>query len=169
MDAKKTNIVLIGMPGSGKSTVGRILSKRTGMSQVDTDVLIERSENMKLQDIINSRGLERFAEIEEAVLMGLDLENYIVSTGGSAVYYPRAMEELKKSSTIVYLKTPISKLLSNIRNMDTRGISVKPGQTFEDLYNERCPLYEKYADVIVDTEGLAPPSIAARVQAALKP
>ena len=169
MDAQKTNIVLIGMPGSGKSTVGRILSKRTGMSQVDTDVLIERSENMKLQDIINSRGLESFAQIEEAVLLGLDLQNYIVSTGGSAVYYPKAMEELKKSSTIVYLKTPLSKLLSNIRNMDTRGISVKPGQTFEDLYNERCPLYEKYADVTVDTEGLMPASIAARVQAALKP
>ena len=166
---RKTNIVLIGMPGSGKSTVGRILSKRTGMSQVDTDVLIERSENMKLQDIIDKNGLERFAQIEEAVLLELDLKNYIVSTGGSAVYYPRAMEHLKESSTIVYLKTPLSKLLRNIRNMDSRGISVKPGQTFEDLYNERCPLYEKYADVTVSTEGLIPPSIAARIQELLKP
>ena len=166
---KKTNIVLIGMPGSGKSTVGRILSKRTGMSQVDTDVLIERSENMKLQDIIDKKGLERFAQIEEAVLLELDLKNYIVSTGGSAVYYPKAMEHLKESSTIVYLKTPLSKLLRNIRNMDSRGISVKPGQTFEDLYNERCPLYEKYADVTVSTEELIPPSIAARIQELLKP
>ena len=165
---RKTNIVLIGMPGSGKSTVGRILSKRTGMSQVDTDVLIERSENMKLQDIIDKKGLERFAQIEEAVLLELDLKNYIVSTGGSAVYYPKAMEHLKKNSTIVYLKTPLSKLLRNIRNMDSRGISVKPGQTFEDLYNERCPLYEKYADVTVSTEGLIPPSIAARIQEFLK-
>ena len=165
---RKTNIVLIGMPGSGKSTVGRILSKRTGMSQVDTDVLIERSENMKLQDIIDKNGLERFAQIEEAVLLELDLKNYIVSTGGSAVYYPKAMEHLKESSTIVYLKTPLSKLLRNIRNMDSRGISVKPGQTFEDLYNERCPLYEKYADVTVSTEGLIPPSIAARIQELLK-
>ena len=139
------------------------------MSQVDTDVLIERSENMKLQDIIDKNGLERFAQIEEAVLLELDLKNYIVSTGGSAVYYPRAMEHLKESSTIVYLKTPLSKLLSNIRNMDSRGISVKPGQTFEDLYNERCPLYEKYADVTVSTEGLIPPSIAARIQELLKP
>ena len=166
---RKTNIVLIGMPGSGKSTVGRILSKRTGMSQVDTDVLIERSENMKLQDIIDKNGLERFAQIEEAALLELDLKNYIVSTGGSAVYYPKAMEHLKESSTIVYLKTPLSKLLRNIRNMDSRGISVKPGQTFEDLYNERCPLYEKYADVTVSTEGLIPPSIAARIQELLKP
>ena len=166
---RKTNIVLIGMPGSGKSTVGRILSKRTGMSQVDTDVLIERSENMKLQDIIDKNGLARFAQIEEAVLLELDLKNYIVSTGGSAVYYPKAMEHLKESSTIVYLKTPLSKLLRNIRNMDSRGISVKPGQTFEDLYNERCPLYEKYADVKVSTEGLIPPSIAARIQELLKP
>ena len=139
------------------------------MSQVDTDVLIERSENMKLQDIIDKNGLERFAQIEEAVLLELDLKNYIVSTGGSAVYYPRAMEHLKESSTIVYLKTPLSKLLSNIRNMDSRGISVKPGQTFEDLYNERCPLYEKYADITVSTEGLIPPSIAARIQELLKP
>ena len=139
------------------------------MSQVDTDVLIERSENMKLQDIIDKNGLERFAQIEEAVLLELDLKNYIVSTGGSAVYYPRAMEHLKESSTIVYLKTPLSKLLRNIRNMDSRGISVKPGQTFEDLYNERCPLYEKYADVTVSTEGLIPPSIAARIQELLKP
>ena len=139
------------------------------MSQVDTDVLIERSENMKLQDIIDKNGLERFAQIEEAVLLELDLKNYIVSTGGSAVYYPKAMEHLKESSTIVYLKTPLSKLLSNIRNMDSRGISVKPGQTFEDLYNERCPLYEKYADITVSTEGLIPPSIAARIQELLKP
>lgn len=139
------------------------------MSQVDTDVLIERSENMKLQDIIDKNGLERFAQIEEAVLLELDLKNYIVSTGGSAVYYPRAMEHLKESSTIVYLKTPLSKLLRNIRNMDSRGISVKPGQTFEDLYNERCPLYEKYADITVSTEGLIPPSIAARIQELLKP
>ena len=138
------------------------------MSQVDTDVLIERSENMKLQDIIDKNGLERFAQIEEAVLLELDLKNYIVSTGGSAVYYPKAMEHLKESSTIVYLKTPLSKLLRNIRNMDSRGISVKPGQTFEDLYNERCPLYEKYADVTVSTEGLIPPSIAARIQELLK-
>lgn len=138
------------------------------MSQVDTDVLIERSENMKLQDIIDKKGLERFAQIEEAVLLELDLKNYIVSTGGSAVYYPKAMEHLKKNSTIVYLKTPLSKLLRNIRNMDSRGISVKPGQTFEDLYNERCPLYEKYADVTVSTEGLIPPSIAARIQEFLK-
>ena len=139
------------------------------MSQVDTDVLIERSENMKLQDIIDKNGLERFAQIEEAVLLELDLKNYIVSTGGSAVYYPKAMEHLKESSTIVYLKTPLSKLLRNIRNMDSRGISVKPGQTFEDLYNERCPLYEKYAEVTVSTEGLIPPSIAARIQELLKP
>ena len=139
------------------------------MSQVDTDVLIERSENMKLQDIIDKNGLARFAQIEEAVLLELDLKNYIVSTGGSAVYYPKAMEHLKESSTIVYLKTPLSKLLRNIRNMDSRGISVKPGQTFEDLYNERCPLYEKYADVTVSTEGLIPPSIAARIQELLKP
>ena len=138
------------------------------MSQVDTDVLIERSENMKLQDIIDKNGLERFAQIEEAVLLELDLKNYIVSTGGSAVYYPKAMEHLKESSTIVYLKTPLSKLLRNIRNMDSRGISVKPGQTFEDLYNERCPLYEKYADVTVSTEGLIPPSIAARIHELLK-
>lgn len=138
------------------------------MSQVDTDVLIERSENMKLQDIIDKNGLEHFAQIEEAVLLELDLKNYIVSTGGSAVYYPKAMEHLKESSTIVYLKTPLSKLLRNIRNMDSRGISVKPGQTFEDLYNERCPLYEKYADVTVSTEGLIPPSIAARIQELLK-
>ena len=139
------------------------------MSQVDTDVLIERSENMKLQDIIDKNGLARFAQIEEAVLLELDLKNYIVSTGGSAVYYPKAMEHLKESSTIVYLKTPLSKLLRNIRNMDSRGISVKPGQTFEDLYNERCPLYEKYAEVTVSTEGLIPPSIAARIQELLKP
>ena len=138
------------------------------MSQVDTDVLIERSENMKLQDIIDKNGLECFAQIEEAVLLELDLKNYIVSTGGSAVYYPKAMEHLKESSTIVYLKTPLSKLLRNIRNMDSRGISVKPGQTFEDLYNERCPLYEKYADITVSTEGLIPPSIAARIQELLK-
>ena len=159
MEKRKSNILLIGMPGAGKSTVGRMLSKRSGMPNLDTDDLLAEKEGLKLQEIIEQKGLDYFAEAEERVLANLMLKGYIISTGGSAVYYPKAMEKLKESCRTIYLRASIEKLRANIRNFDTRGISLKPGQTFEDLYEERCPLYEKYADIIIDTDGLTPAKI----------
>lgn len=149
MDTKKSNILLIGMPGSGKSTIGRHLSEITGMPHIDGDELIERFEGLKLQQIIDSKGLDYFSVLEEKILTELDIENHIISPGGSAVYYPNAMQHLKEICTVVYLFTDMETLLSHIKNLDSRGIAFRPGQTFADIYSERCPLYEKYADLIV--------------------
>ena len=157
----KDNILLIGMPGSGKSTVGKILAKKTGMKHIDTDALICDAEGMSLHDIIKAKGLEEFKRIEEQTLLDLNVKGCVISTGGSAVYFEKAMEHLKESCTAVYLFTDPDTLLSHIRNLDTRGITFRPGQGFKDLYEERCPLYEKYADITV-TAGLSTPMQVAR-------
>ena len=164
MDKIRSNILLIGMPGSGKSTIGRLLSKRTGMPVVDTDDLLIEKEQIPLQAIIHDKGLDYFYEAEARVLSELMLKGYIISTGGSAVYYTEAMEKLRECCVVVYLEASVARLLRNIRNLDSRGIALKPGQTFEDLYAERCPLYEKYADVTIDTDGQTPASICREIK-----
>ena len=163
MSRIKDNILLIGMPGSGKSTIGKLMSSITGMPHIDGDELIELSEGLKLQEIIDRKGLEYFSGLEEKILSGLDIKGHIISPGGSAVYYPAAMEHLKEICTVVYLFTDMETLLSHIKNLHTRGITFKPGQTFEDLYNERCPLYEKYADLIVVGGHSDPYSLARKI------
>lgn len=145
----KDNVVLIGMPGSGKSAVGKKLAELTGLKHTDADRLIEAHENMLLQEIIDLKGLDYFADLEERVLSELDCKGYIISPGGSVCYYPGALEHLSQIADIVYLKSDIESLYKHIPNMYTRGITFKPGQTFEDLYEERCPLYEKYAEITV--------------------
>ena len=164
MDKMKSNILLIGMPGSGKSTIGRLLSKRTGMPVVDTDDLLTEKEQLALQEILRTKGLDYFYEAEARVLSELMLKGYIISTGGSAVYYGEAMEKLRQSCVVVYLKASVERLLRNIRNLDSRGIALKQGQTFQDLYDERCPLYEKYADVTIVTDGQTPASICREIR-----
>lgn len=163
MKTVKDNILLIGMPGSGKSTIGKLLSSMTGMEFVDGDELIEQAEGLKLQEIIDLKGLDYFSMLEEKILCELDIKGHIISPGGSAVYYPRAMEHLKEISTVVYLFTDVETLLSHIKNIDSRGIAFKPGQTFSDLYEERCPLYEKYADLIVVAGHSQPKSLAKKI------
>lgn len=146
----KSNLILIGMPGAGKSTVGVILAKTLGKTFIDTDLLIQKNEGRPLQDIINKDGLEKFLLIEENTLLGLNVQNSIIATGGSAVYSSKAMEQLKANGSAVYLKVGLFKLTQRLKNMRTRGIAMKNGQSFEDLYRERVPLYEKHADIIVD-------------------
>ncbi len=165
MDKIRSNILLIGMPGSGKSTIGRLLSKRTGMPVVDTDDLLVEKEGIPLQEILQTKGLDYFYDAEARVLSELMLKGYIISTGGSAVYYNEAMEKLRECCVVVYLKASVKRLLRNIRNLDSRGIALKPGQTFEDLHEERRPLYEKYADITIETDGQTPASICREIKA----
>ena len=147
------NIVLIGMPGAGKTTVGMLLSKKLNMPFLDTDHIIQQRENASLQEIINEKGLKAFLEIEEAAVMSLDVQNHVISTGGSVVYSRKAMQHLKKSSRIVYLQLGYRHLSKRIKNMSTRGIAMSESQTFLDIYKERVSLYKRYADITIHCAG----------------
>lgn len=148
------NIVLIGMPGAGKSTIGVLLAKSMLMDFVDTDLLIQKKFSDSLCGIIAERGVEEFLGIENDVICENDFENCVVATGGSAVYGREAMEKLRANGTAVYLKLSPEELERRIDNIHTRGIAMKEGTTIAALYAERSPLYEKYADITVDCEGM---------------
>ena len=149
----KKNIVLIGMPGAGKSTAGVLLAKTLGMTFFDTDLLIQKKEGRFLQDIINSEGLDKFMAIEERAVLELSTEGSVIATGGSVVYSSEAIAHLKENSVIVYLKHGLYKIEQRIGNAETRGLAMKPGQSLSDLFKERTPLYERYADVTVNCSG----------------
>ena len=149
------NIVLIGMPGCGKSTIGVLLAKALMLDFVDTDLLIQKKYSKTLSEIINSEGLKAFKEKENEVLSELCFENSLIATGGSAVYSESGMENLKKCATVVYLKLSPAEIKSRIKNIKTRGIVMGKGVTIDLLYRERAPLYEKYADFVLDCEGLS--------------
>lgn len=148
------NIVLIGMPGVGKSTIGVLLAKALSRSFVDTDVYLQAREKRRLQDIIDTDGLARFREIEESYLLSLTCRGHVVATGGSVVYSERAMAHLRQAGCIVYLSLPLESLLARVTNLDSRGVVMAPGQSFAQLFDERRPLYERYADLTVDCSGL---------------
>lgn len=145
------NIILIGMPGSGKSTIGQLLAKKLGMGFLDTDLLIKSRENMNLRDIINQRGLKEFLEIQGCVAMEIDVKNHVIATGGSIVYNTGAMEYLKGKGIVIYLQLDIYELEK--RASPSRRFARNMEQSFKDLYNERIPLYEKFTDVIVNCSG----------------
>ncbi|MGN1350098.1 MAG: shikimate kinase [Anaerovoracaceae bacterium] len=149
-----TNLILIGMPACGKSTMGVVLAKTLGMSFIDTDLLIQQEEGEKLQKIIDEQGMEAFLAIEERVLSQVNADNAVISTGGSAVYSKTAMEHLKSIGKIVYICLSLEEIQRRLKNIKTRGIAMKPGETLEDLYNKRVPLYEQYADITLQSEGL---------------
>ncbi len=143
------NIVLIGMPTSGKSTVGVILAKVLGMDFVDTDLLIQKETGEKLKDTIERRGVEGFLKVEEEVCAKVDVKNSVIATGGSVVYSEKAMKHLKETGKVLYLQIDFDTLLSRLRDVKQRGVVLKEGQTIGDLYEERCALYEKYADLTI--------------------
>ena len=143
------NIVLIGMPGAGKSTIGVLLAKALLMPYIDTDLVIQQKENRYLQDIINNDSLEKFLSLEEEVLLQLDLENHVIATGGSVIYSAASMTHLKQNGMIFYLKLPYSEINKRVDNITSRGIAKSKGQSLLDVYNKRSPLYEKYADIII--------------------
>ena len=148
------NLILIGMPASGKSTLGVVLAKTAGMMFMDTDLLIQERAQGKLQHIIDTEGMEAFLKLEEDVLKSVQAENTVIATGGSAVYSEPAMAHLKSMGKVVYIKLSCEEIERRLNNIKTRGIAMKPGETIRDLYNYRVPMYEKYADIVLETEGL---------------
>lgn len=148
------NIILIGMPGVGKSTAGVVLAKVLGYEFVDADLLIQQQEGRLLHEIIAQEGRAGFLAIENQVNAGISTEKAVIATGGSVVYGTQAMEHLKSIGMVVYLKISFESLERRLHNIRGRGVVLKMGQTLRDLYEERTPLYEKYADFIVDLEQL---------------
>ncbi len=148
------NIVLIGMPGVGKSTVGVILAKALGYQFIDSDLLIQKREKKLLREIIKEDGLERFIEIENEVNRAIEDTDSVIATGGSAIYGKEAMEFFFQNAIVVYLKLDYEELKHRVGDPHKRGVVLRNNQTFYDLYEERCPLYEKYAHVTVDAKGL---------------
>lgn len=162
------NIVLIGMPGAGKSTIGVLLAKSMLMDFTDTDLLIQKKYSSALCDIIANHGIEDFLIIENDVICSYDFYNCVVATGGSAVYGEEAMKKLKETGRVVYLKVLPEELEKRINNIHTRGIAMKDGTTIAELYAERASLYEKYADITVDCTNLMPEQCVDEISALLE-
>ncbi len=148
------NIVLIGMPGVGKSTVGVVLAKVLGYDFLDSDLVIQKKDGRRIHEIIEQEGTEQFIALEDQVNASINVENSIIATGGSAVFGHHAMEHLSKNGIVVYLSVPYEVLVERLGDLNERGVVTRPGQTLLDVYNERCPLYKKYADIKVDEEHL---------------
>lgn len=148
------NITLIGMPGSGKSTVGVLLAKALGYGFLDVDLIIQQREGALLQDILNARGTEAFLDAEAAAVKSIVCQRCVIAPGGSAVCRPDAAEHLKRLGRLVYLHLSYDALEGRIHNMATRGIAFAPGQTLKDVYDYRVPLYRQYADITVNMDGL---------------
>jgi len=168
MQQQKTNIVLIGMPGSGKSTVGVILAKMLAKSFLDTDILIQKCENRTLQDIIDQEGHMALRAIEEQVLLGITCNHHVIATGGSAAYSEPAMNHLKQQGIMVFLHADLPSLRKRISNYETRGLAKRPDQSFLDLFNERLTLYEKYCDITIPSSELNQEQVSQMVISRLK-
>ena len=162
------NVVLIGMPGCGKSTCGVLLAKALGMDFADTDLIIQRNEKRSLQEIINADGNEYFSRAEEAAVCGTEFSSCVVATGGSVVYSSKAMQSLAKDAEIVYLKISYETMLKRICNIETRGILLREGESIAGMYEERAPLYEKYATVTVDCDDRGTEKTVSAIIGALK-
>ncbi|MCR5324558.1 MAG: shikimate kinase [Lachnospiraceae bacterium] len=149
----KNNIVLIGMPASGKSTVGVILAKILGMDFIDTDILIQQKEGARLSRIIEMNGIDDFLKREERALLDLNVSGTVIATGGSAVYSDTAMKHLAEGSVVIYLKAKLDEIKKRLGDIKERGVVLKDGESIEEMYNVRSGLYEKYADITVDEDG----------------
>lgn len=162
------NIILIGMPGCGKSTVGVVLAKTMGYRFLDSDLVIQEEEGMLLHEIIEERGLDGFAETENRINASINVKKTVIATGGSVIYGEDAMQHYKKIGVIVYIRLPYEEIRSRLGDLARRGVSIRPGQTLRELYDERAPLYEKYADIIIDEEGLNIPDTAFSISGKVK-
>ena len=164
----RDNIILIGMPGVGKSTIGVVLAKVLGYQFVDADLLIQEAEGKLLSELIEENGTDGFIEIENRVNSQIQTHRSVIATGGSVIYGKEAMEHLKSIGTVVYLKQNLRVLQRRLRNLKGRGVVLKEGQTLADLYKERTVLYEKYADITVDQYKQTSQQTLKAVQEALK-
>lgn len=145
-----SNIILIGMPGCGKSTVGVVLAKTLGIGFVDTDLIIQQREKRLLQNIIDADGIDYFLDCEAQAVKTVDCDNSVIATGGSVVFREEAISHLKKNGKIFYLNVPLDEIKRRLNNISTRGIAAKKDDSIENIFLERSPLYEKYADFIID-------------------
>lgn len=159
----KDNIILIGMPGAGKSTVGVVLAKTLGYDFVDTDIQLSRHIGTTLQEYINIYGIETFLKAEEKLVLSLACSSTVIATGGSVVLSEPAMKHLNDNSTTVFIDVPLDELRRRLINIRTRGIALKPGQSIEDIFRDRMPLYRRYADVTVPEDQRAVPDLEAIV------
>ncbi len=168
--AKRDNIVLIGMPGAGKSTMGVVLAKVLNYGFIDTDLVIQNQYGKTLQKIIDECGPEGFIQVENEVLRTIEATRSIISTGGSAVYSDEAMRHLRDTGLVVYLQISFDELTERLRNLQERGVVLKGGisMSLQELYDERKPLYEHYAEVTVDVNGLAIPEVVDKVIQAMQ-
>ncbi len=157
------NIVLIGMPGAGKSTVGVLLAKSLLTDFTDTDLIIQKKTKKALCDIISEHGTEYFISLEEEIILGEEFSGCVIATGGSVVYGERAMARLKENGICVYLKTELDELIKRLGDITTRGIAMDKNTGIPELFRSRCPLYEKYADITVDCTGLTPEECVKRI------
>lgn len=164
----KSNIVLIGMPGSGKSTVGVILAKMTSRSFLDTDVLIQTTKGRTLQDIVDKEGPMVLRQVEEDVLLTVHCTFHVVATGGSAAYSHVAMSHLKNEGVVIFLHADLNTLRNRIQNFDTRGLAKRPDQSFSDLFDERFALYSQYADITVESGGFTQEEVCSNIIQHLK-
>lgn len=146
---EKRNVVLIGMPGAGKSTIGVVLAKRLGYQFVDSDLVIQKQTGQLLSEIISDRGMEGFIQVENEVNANLQVQKSVVATGGSVIYGKEAMEHLKQLGKVLYLELPLEEIKERLGDLEERGVLMRQGQTLDTLYAERVPLYEKYADITV--------------------
>lgn len=162
------NVILIGMPGAGKSTVGVVLAKRMGYHFVDSDLVIQERTGMLLHQIIETKGLDGFIQLENEINADLSMEQSVIATGGSVIYGAEAMGHLKQIGTVVYLKLPYEAIEERLGDLNERGVAVREGQTLADLYAERIPYYEKYADLSIDCENKMIKDIVADILAAIK-
>ncbi len=165
---KKSNIILIGMPGSGKTTLGTELSELIGYGYIDSDSVIVAREGKRLSEIIAEAGREGFLDIEAKINSELVANRCVIATGGSVVYREQAMIKLKEMGTVVYLKLPYEVIARRLGDLKKRGVALKEGFTLKDLYDERTPLYEKYADIVVELSGKSVAESVRQVQRALE-
>ena len=163
----KSNLVLIGMPGVGKSTIGVVLAKHLGLNFIDTDLLIQSRASGRLQQIIDERGLADFLNLEEQVILDLKDRQSVIATGGSVIYSPLAMDSLRNNGHLIYLKISLPQLQQRLDDMGQRGVVIEQNQSFEDLYNSRTRLYEQYAELTVNCDNQTPNKVVQRVEVAI--